>query len=349
MKKLIKKQKGGEKNDLIKNFDRYMFKNVLGKGGFGVTYLVYDNLEKKDQVAKVAKINSKNEKSYIKELDNLITIYKNTCRSDLICIRNYYTEILNEKSKKLVIILDKVDGIELREFIELIRSGKIVLKIEDYLFIFKNLLNTLNYLHNKLNMAHMDIKPENIMINPTTFTTTIIDVGLSCTEVFCKPGGTYYYMTKNILKNFENNTEFSKDTAKRGDVYSMGVVFLELLDLINFDSIIISNKSDKNFVDKGYYYYNIIQYATETIETEIKKYKDNKNQSLTDLIKLSIIMVRKNLLIDSIIKIYNTIENYIVLYNDMKKIQVETESNQVASETRSLKDFFNREPKKQIQ
>jgi serine/threonine protein kinase len=333
MKKLRKQLGGNSKWEEL--FNRYTFLYEIGRGGFGITYLVYDNLDKKQQVAKVATINEKKYFNYKIELDNLIEIYKNTCRSDLICIRNYYTEILDKKNRKLVLILDKVDGIELSKLINLIKSGKIVLKIEDYLFIFKNLLKTLDYLHNKLNMAHMDIKPENIMINPETFNTTIIDVGLSCKDVFCEPGGTYPYMSKNILKHFENHSKLSKDTAKRSDIYSMGIVFLELLNLIDLNSFMLSDdsKNKPDFVESGYYFYDQIQNSIENIETEVKKYKDHKMQNLVDLINLSVIMVKKNLLIDSIIIIYNTIEK----------------RNSEMVKTTSLQDFFNVEPPKQIQ
>jgi serine/threonine protein kinase len=333
--KRLKKQLGGNLK-WEELFNRYTFINEIGRGGFGITHLVYDNLDKKQQVAKVATINEENYYTYKVELDNLIEIYKNTCRNDLVCIRNYYTEILDDKTRKLVIILDKVEGIELFKLINMIKSNKITLQVEDYFYIFKNLLKSIDYLHNKLNMAHMDIKPENIMINPITFNTTIIDVGLSCKEIFCNPGGTATYISKNVLKNFETGSRFSKDTAKRNDIYSMGIIFLEMLNLLDLDEFIIESKSKKTFVEKGYYFNDIIQNLINFIEIDTKKYMDKKDfQPLVDVINLSVIMVKKNLLIDSIMVIFNTIEK--------------RNSEMVKSTRTSLENFFNKELPKENQ
>ena len=71
--KKLRKQLGGDVT--WKNlFDRYEFRKKLGEGSFGMTYLVYDKLEQKEQVAKVSSINKENYETYVKELDNLIEI-----------------------------------------------------------------------------------------------------------------------------------------------------------------------------------------------------------------------------------------------------------------------------------
>jgi serine/threonine protein kinase len=113
----------------------------------------------------------------------------------------------------------------------------------------KRLLEGLTVLHGT-GVVHRDIKPENTLIEPNKLEIHYIDYGGSCLkkDAPCleKISGTLNYMSPEIMlgmnqveirefmkgyKNFPSKGEYpdiSWDICKAGDVWALGMVFLEL-------------------------------------------------------------------------------------------------------------------------
>ena len=106
-------------------------------------------------------------------------------------LKCYYIDYAGDKE-----MLDTINNLNKNDF-SIWGSYKIILK-----FINK-ILNAINYLHEK-QICHLDLKPENIIINTATKEFKIIDFGFSSREPFddyvSNMCGTYCYFPKQFEK-----------------------------------------------------------------------------------------------------------------------------------------------------
>ena len=140
--------------------------SIIGRGSFGTVNLCeFDNqtfalkVIKKDKVDKDALERELNVLRYLK--DDTI------CQESLLCFRGY-----DETSNSFYILTDYVDN-----------SYKPLNYEGDFdADLFKNIYKAITNLHNH-GVAHLDIKPENILCNSQTKQVKIIDFGGSCTGI----------------------------------------------------------------------------------------------------------------------------------------------------------------------
>jgi serine/threonine-protein kinase len=122
------------------------------------------------------------------------------------------------------IAMEYLEGIDLRQYID--KHGKI--PIEEAVNIMIHVCRALDYAHVK-GVIHRDIKPENIMLPLQTGKGKIVlmDFGIAHTAYLGTVGtgstylGTPYYMSPDQISN--------KEVDGRSDIYSLGVVFFEML------------------------------------------------------------------------------------------------------------------------
>jgi serine/threonine protein kinase len=218
--------------------DTYIIKSELGRGAFGITYLVTKKGDLTDEsyVLKSLKLKQPNKpqknaldiKEIFRELNLLKYIVETGCQPDILCYFDYFIDCENQT----VNIITKAfqNAITLTKFIQDYKSLSIFLDHKTLLKIMYNISKALNHLH-ILGIAHGDIKPDNILINENTFDIQIIDFGLACSKN-CKPGGTLMYSSPEILKAIFTQKTFPFEEMKRSDVFSLGIVFYVLA---NFD------------------------------------------------------------------------------------------------------------------
>eukprot|EP01127_Copromyxa_protea_P000832 TRINITY_DN10739_c0_g1_i1.p1 TRINITY_DN10739_c0_g1~~TRINITY_DN10739_c0_g1_i1.p1 ORF type:complete len:278 (-),score=36.50 TRINITY_DN10739_c0_g1_i1:145-978(-) len=96
---------------------------------------------------------------------------------------------------------------------------------EKALTIFWNVLSTLEAIHAQ-GIAHCDLKPDNIMVDPATYDTIVLDFGLSMvipasglSDNFC---GSPMYMSPEVLNR-------EKHDPRAADIWSLGVVLYHML------------------------------------------------------------------------------------------------------------------------
>ncbi len=180
-----------------KTMKDYEIMQTLGKGGFGVVYKVKRKSDGKIIALKVMDINPSDEKKINnakKEVELLKTLSEPECNPFVIC---YYDSSYDEKDSKFLIEMEYVDGMNMADFVKLIRNDKI--RYYYLLLIARDIAQGLKYIHSK-NIIHRDIKLENIIIEKDTFIPKIIDFGLSCFEKSCKGiSGTAFYMSPELL------------------------------------------------------------------------------------------------------------------------------------------------------
>lgn len=133
-------------------------------------------------------------------------------------IIKYYNKGKDENGT--YIISEYVDGVTLRQ---LIAGDNKMRKNSSFIekFIFQ-MTEALSYMHNQ-QLYHADMKPENIIITHKGSNVKIIDFGLSCTDadILISPGTKKYASPEQ--------TESPEMLDARSDIYSFGLILLELL------------------------------------------------------------------------------------------------------------------------
>ena len=239
-----------------------MFKDIeiINNGGFGIVYKANHYLDEKlyaiKRIPLVIDFEDKKNISKallvkLKEIRILATIqhkniidYKTSWIEPDNSIYNYYVDKndfdssnTNTNSKNEIVINSK-NFIKFNIFyqMELMQCSlrdyminfKSMLNNSSILSIIKNILNALNYLHTlEIPIIHMDIKPENILLNLNNDKTIkeikLADFGLTKTnnDYSIEEDGTYLYKSPE-RDNYIYNTSC--------DIYSLGIMIYELLN-----------------------------------------------------------------------------------------------------------------------
>lgn len=166
---------------------KYKILRVLGRGGFGITYLVENTLMEKQYAIKeffprdfckrapsnslTLPIPSKMElitrlkRRFLKEARNIAHLD----HPGIIRIHDVF-----EENDTAYYVMDYIEGRNLNQFV---KQGGITseLKAVDYIC---EVADAVEYVHSR-RMAHYDIKPSNIMVNDATGRLVLIDFGLS--------------------------------------------------------------------------------------------------------------------------------------------------------------------------
>ncbi len=185
--------------------NHYVILSDLGNGSYGMVKKVKHKKSNEERAMKIVK---KKSESSINEIE----ILKKISHPNIISIYEIF-----EDSKNYYIMSELLEGGELFE--EITNRGSF--SEMDAAKIMKQLLNAVNYLHNK-NIVHRDLKPENIMMinrNSNNFEIKLIDFGTAKGfdkgEKLTKFIGTSYYIAPEVLA--ENYDE-------KCDIWSAGVI-----------------------------------------------------------------------------------------------------------------------------
>ena len=119
------------------------------------------------------------------------------------------------------IVMEYVEGVTLREFVESQRIGEAQNRRDKRVYekIFNELLDAMEYFHSK-QIIHRDLKPDNILITNNGNNVKIIDFGLSDADdyvILKQAAGTRKYAAPEQL--IPNNT-----IDCRADIYSLGII-----------------------------------------------------------------------------------------------------------------------------
>lgn len=190
--------------------DRYEVLKFVGRGAFGSVYKVYDNKEK--HLVAVKRV-LKKDKDAINEV-KILKMLKGICRDYFVCYYDYM-----ETKNYLIIVMEWLGG-----YVPLSK----VQTIKDYCKLYANLANGLKLLHEE-DIAHEDVKSDNIMVNPNTMDIKYIDFGLSCYDDNCLSGvsGTPLYVDPKLVKTDKKSRSFELYT--QADLWSLGIVFYKLI------------------------------------------------------------------------------------------------------------------------
>lgn len=171
----------------------YTVKGFLGSGAYGTVYKVLGKDGKFYTMKQIYAPNAKHKQMILNEI-YILYYLSHFCQA---CIK--FVDAFYENDYYFIIMTYLKNYIDLKTFLEK------NLRSYDNLIIIKNLYDSLTELHN-LNVSHVDIKPSNIMVNPSNLKIKIIDFGLSCiTSLVDIPYKDKLHPDQNVLRNTVNS------------------------------------------------------------------------------------------------------------------------------------------------
>lgn len=223
-------KKKAPKVEQINSLNDLILGKELGSGSFGTTYKAVSKKTGNNLVVKKIKKSNAPRSMYEDEV-NILKYIKSQCSEYLLCIFSNF-----EDASYFYIVTELIDGsIDMSDYIKKYASGLGHLKVKQ---IAINMFRGLKKLHD-LKVFHSDIKPANMMINPTTLDVKIIDFGMSCYPAVCKPniqGLTRIYYPSEFFDSMQYGTPIPHDKKIKGDIFAMGISLAELAATRNIKS-----------------------------------------------------------------------------------------------------------------
>lgn len=235
---------------------KYRIEQVLGQGGFGITYLANHNLQDRKVAIKELFINGVNERLHTNEL-----VVSNSCNEMLFSgqmkkfqkeakrimqlhdehIVSVY-ELFNENNT-VYYVMEYIEGETLSGIMK--KQGR-PFSFDEVDEIFKQLIDTLSVIHSH-DILHLDIKPGNIMIDKSGGI-KLIDFGASKLLTSEETALTNFYFTKGYAPPEQTGMLFNQ-FGPWTDLYAVGATMYNLLtkespqtfDIENFSAEQISN------------------------------------------------------------------------------------------------------------
>ena len=236
----------GRLNAIKRNINNYYPKEEINKvvsseriAKGSILYTAFEEYEIKKQVGQGGNGTVFQAKNASNELYAIKVISRNTPREKLNRFRNEINFCMNHEHKNIVKILDYgTYGDEsgylfyvMPLYDETLRDRiKAGIKAEDTIEIFENILNGLQYAHNR-HCFHRDIKPENILFKKGSNQAVIADFGIAH---FCEEEIIATVETKKAdrLANFQYAAPEQREKGAivdgRADVYAAGLILNEM-------------------------------------------------------------------------------------------------------------------------
>lgn len=206
------------------NIDSLKTIKVIGRGGFGETVLIQDTDTGKKYIRKESINNRQDDMRHqYKMLHELET--KNICEKNFICPVIKY----RDKNNRYFIVFDYLENYETLDKVNLQNSPTLTIK-QKKTKISKKIIKLVELLH-KNNIVHVDIKPQNIMVNPKTLDVRLIDFGTalvfekSSTKFYRLRGYTTSYISPNLDKSGFNNYK----QLLGNDMWALGITLCSFL------------------------------------------------------------------------------------------------------------------------
>ena len=195
---------------------RYEIQEIIGVGGMAVVYKAYDNVENRIVAIKILKEEFVSNEEFIRR-------FKNESKAIAVLSHPNIVKVYDVSFGDLIqyIVMEYIDGITLKEFIE--RQGS--LRWKDAVYFTVQILKALQHAHDK-GIVHRDIKPQNIMVL-SDGTIKVADFGIARfarneqRTITDKAIGSVHYISPEQARG--------EKTDEKADIYSVGVILYEML------------------------------------------------------------------------------------------------------------------------
>ena len=251
IQKRIKRILSGRRLPQFK-FDNYKIQKSIGEGTYGQLYFVINKNNNKKYAIKEQIAQDYN--SFDDYLKTFSINIKNK-HENILDIYGIYTKIFEENSFKVYALMDLAEG-DWQQEIEKRKNSQRYYIESELISIIKQLISALSFLQ-KRNIAHRDIKLENILLFPknkggyknSDKIYKICDFGEAKQKIKYDTKhntvrGTEPYMSPELLKGLNNNKDYVKNNPHKSDVYSLGCCFI-IAATLNYEFIEDIRKENK--------------------------------------------------------------------------------------------------------
>lgn len=228
-------------NGGIKRIGKYFFEDkTIGVGSFGKVYMGWDN-DGKIYIIKQLPDNA----ASVNEILNLRDIRKQNadrCYNNILC---YHDHIMH--SGFIYLITEYIENVV--DMFDYIEQNIKYLTILQRVTIMINLTRAVKTIHD-MGIAHADLKPENVLINPDNLELQLIDFGGSCNQSRfenCGVTGTIEFGSPEYLDGIVSHKPNLGNINKyyAGDIFSLGLMFYLLINNNRLPVDKISNSQDQ--------------------------------------------------------------------------------------------------------
>ncbi|MGN0607857.1 MAG: Stk1 family PASTA domain-containing Ser/Thr kinase [Oscillospiraceae bacterium] len=195
---------------------RYEITELIGVGGMADVYKATDILEDRVVAVKILKNEFADNEDFVRRFRNESKAIAVLSHPNIVKIYD-----VGFTDKIQFIVMEYIDGITLKEFIE--QQG--VLKWKDTVHFIIQILRALQHAHDR-GIVHRDIKPQNIMLFPDG-TIKVMDFGIARfareegKTISDKAIGSVHYISPEQARG--------DITDEKSDIYSVGVMMYEML------------------------------------------------------------------------------------------------------------------------
>lgn len=194
---------------------RYEILEELGRGAMGIVYKARDSMLDRIVAFKTLPHTLKNDPEALKSLMQEAKTAAKLNHANIVTVFD-----VGQENETYFIAMEYVEGKTLQEILKQFKK----VSLENFAHIAKPLCEVIAYAHDQ-KVIHRDIKPSNILLLPTR-TVKLMDFGLakvlreiSIDKTMLR--GTPLYMSPEQI--------LGKDIDHRTDIYSLGVLFYEML------------------------------------------------------------------------------------------------------------------------
>ncbi len=198
---------------------RYQILEKIGSGGMAVVYRAMCHSLHRFVAVKVLKPEFKNDREIVAKFKNESHAVASLSHQNIVSVFD-----VGEENGISYIVMEYIEGVTLKEYIK--KKG--ILPWQEACGFACQICDAIEHAHRN-NIIHNDIKPQNILITPEK-TAKVTDFGIaravsdinSDTVIMSRSAiGSVYYMSPEQDKG--------RFTDERSDMYSIGIVFYEML------------------------------------------------------------------------------------------------------------------------
>ena len=215
---------------------QYTIEEFLNSGGFGITYLAKDSLDRRVVIKECfpgtlcrrseARVGARS-RAHQAEFKSVIKLFVQEAKSmaklkhpNIVGVHQVF-----EDNDTAYMALDYIDGFDLLETLE---EGGERLPPEEITQILRKILGAVEYLHNQ-NILHRDISPDNILVSKKNSEPLLIDFGAAREEV---SKASRVLSALRVVKDGYSPQEFYVNGSKQGpssDLYALAATFYHLI------------------------------------------------------------------------------------------------------------------------
>ncbi|WP_226578613.1 Stk1 family PASTA domain-containing Ser/Thr kinase [Halobacillus litoralis] len=202
-------------NDRLLN-DRYRVQEMIGGGGMANVYVAYDTILDRDVAIKVLRLEHGNDEEFIARFHREAQSATSLSHPNIV---NIYD--VGEEDDLYYMVMEYVHGMTLKQYIQ----QHSPVDVSEAVDIMRQVTSAIAHAHDN-EIVHRDIKPQNILIDHyghvkvTDFGIAMALSATALTQTNSVLGSVHYLSPEQARGGM---------ATKKSDVYSLGIVFFELL------------------------------------------------------------------------------------------------------------------------